>query len=155
MSYAVTERKRQERTKVDGGSSIEVISAGFKDGNMGKIMLNGNQVLTTANSESKIGLKEATMSSNYRKGDINKAAQLAIDGDVNSYFHTKCGADEWWSAQFGDRFVVSEVRIRNRIKGADATVRRLQKAEITIEGKHCGFLPESTPKETEWFTVKC
>lgn len=40
MSYAVVERKKEVRRKVEGGSSIEVVSAGFTDGNIGKIIVN-------------------------------------------------------------------------------------------------------------------
>lgn len=114
LSYATVEKKKETRAKVDGGSSIEVVSAGYKDGNLGKIMINGQQVLTTRNQSSKISMKGATMSSNYRKGDKNQAAALALDRNGKSYFHTKCGADEWWSAQFGDKYLVTEVRIQNR-----------------------------------------
>jgi hypothetical protein len=49
LSYAVVERKRTTRAKVDGGSSIEIVSAGFTDGNVGKIILNGKDILTTQN----------------------------------------------------------------------------------------------------------
>jgi len=48
------------------------------------------------------------MSSNYRRNDKDKAAALALEpsaGKSNNdhYFHTKCGKDEWWSAQFGGK----------------------------------------------------
>jgi len=142
LSYAVVERKRETRQKVDGGSSIEIVSAGFENGNVGKIILNGKEVLTTRNMDSTVKMQDAMMSSNYRKGDVSEEASLALNDDVNTYFHTKCEADEWWSAQFGNKFLVSEVQITNRLKGDDNVVRRLQKAEITVEGKHCGFLPE-------------
>jgi hypothetical protein len=69
LSYAVVERKRETRQKVEGGSSIEVVSAGYTDGNIAKIMLNGKQILTAKVPESKAPMKGATMSSNYRKGD--------------------------------------------------------------------------------------
>lgn len=46
MSYATVERKRTTKAKVDGGSSIEIISAGKGDGNVGKIMINGKDVMT-------------------------------------------------------------------------------------------------------------
>ena len=82
---------------------------------MGKILINGKHILTTAEFETKVEMKGATMSSNYRKGDKDKAAALAIDGDQTTYFHTKCGADEWWSAQFNERFMVTEVKIQNRL----------------------------------------
>lgn len=134
LSYATVEKKKEVRHKVDGGSSIEVVSAGWKDGNIAKIMLNGEQILTRRNSSSKVAMKGATMSSNYRKGDKNKAAALALDSDQKSYFHTKCGADEWWSAQFGDKYLVTEVKIQNRFQGHESSLRRLQNAEVTIEG---------------------
>jgi phosphotransferase system HPr-like phosphotransfer protein len=146
LSYAVVERKRQTRTKVDGGSSIEIISAGAKDGNLGKIMLNGKEVLTATNAHYLVPLEGATMSSNYRKGDVGKEASIALDADVNTNFHTKCGADEWWSAQFQGRFLVSEVQIANRATGPESSIRRLQKAEVTIEGQYCGTLPDNTPE---------
>jgi len=72
LSYAVVERKKEIRGKVDGGSSIEIVSANQKEGGMGKIILNGSQILTRSNSLYKVGLRGATMSSNYRKGDLNK-----------------------------------------------------------------------------------
>jgi hypothetical protein len=125
LSYATVERKKEVRGKVDGGSSIEIVSAGHNDGNMGKIILNGQQILTRSNSLYKVGLRGATMSSNYRKGDLNKEASLALDTNEKSYFHTKCGADEWWSAQFGDKYLVTEVRIQNRFKGHEGSLRRL------------------------------
>lgn len=90
--------------------------------------------MTASNSVGSIKMKGATMSSNYRKGDINKEAGLALDGNDKTYFHTKCGADEWWSAQFDHRVLVTEVRITNRFEGHDSSLRRLQKSEITIEG---------------------
>jgi outer membrane protein assembly factor BamA len=74
MSYAVVTKTTTKSTKVDGGSKIEVVSAGYKTGNIAKIMLNGNQVLTTRNSSGKVTMKEATMSSDYRKGDLNAHA---------------------------------------------------------------------------------
>jgi hypothetical protein len=74
LSYATVERKREKRAKVDGGSSIEVISAGSKDGNMSKIIINNEQIFAAASSTSAASLSGATMSSNYRKGDIGKAA---------------------------------------------------------------------------------
>jgi hypothetical protein len=43
-------------------------------------------------------MNDATMSSNYRRHDLNQQASLALDGNGKSYFHTKCGANEWWSA---------------------------------------------------------
>jgi len=122
---------------------------------MGKILINGKHILTTAEFETKVEMKGATMSSNYRKGDKDKAAALAIDGDQTTYFHTKCGADEWWSAQFNERFMVTEVKIQNRLAGAESSNRRLQKAEITVEGQFCANLPENTPGVGEWYTVKC
>lgn len=91
MSYAVVERKKVNRAKVDGGSSIDVLSAGFTKGNIGKILINNEQVFTAANALTKVNMKGATMSSNYLKGDKNKAAALALDSDGKSYFHTKCG----------------------------------------------------------------
>jgi hypothetical protein len=54
LSYAVVERKKTQRTKTENGSSIEVVSAGGKDGNVGKIMINDRQILTTSNSVSKV-----------------------------------------------------------------------------------------------------
>lgn len=125
MSYAVVERKRETRQKVEGGSSIEVVSAGLNDGNIAKIMLNGKQILTARVPESKAPMKGATMSSNYRKGDKDKAAAQAIDGDEKTFFHTKCGADEWWSAQFTDKYMVTEVKIQNRLQGNENSNRRL------------------------------
>lgn len=95
------------------------------------------------------------MSSNYRKGDKDEAAQQAIDNKKDSYFHTKCGADEWWAAQFKHRIMVTEVKIQNRNHGNETSNRRLQKAEITVEGQYCGSLPENTPGVLEWYTVKC
>jgi len=53
LSYATVERKREKRAKVDGGSSIEVISAGSKDGDMAKIIINNQQVFTATNSETR------------------------------------------------------------------------------------------------------
>jgi len=102
LSYATVERKRETRSRVEGGSSIEVVSAGYTTGNIAKIMLNGKQILTARTPESKVPMKGATMSTNYRKGDKDQAAAAAIDNDEKTYFHTKCGADEWWSAQFND-----------------------------------------------------
>lgn len=146
MSYATTERKRVTKAKVDGGSSIEIISAGAKDGNVGKVIINGKEVMTAKNLSSDIKLKSATMSSNYRKGDLNTEASIALDGNDATYFHTKCGADEWWSAGFGEgKFLVTEVHIHNRKSGDDATIERLAKSEITIEGQYCGKLPDKTP----------
>jgi len=118
-------------------------------------MINSQQILTTTNSLQKVALRSANMSSNYRKGDTKAAASLAIDKAANTYFHTKCGADEWWSAQFGARFQVTEVRIQNRSQGNKSDLRRLQKAEVTVEGQYCGSLPADTHKAGEWFTVKC
>lgn len=74
------------------------------------------------------------MSSNYRKGDLDKEAALALNRDQKSYFHTKCGEDEWWSGQFKYRTLVTEVRIQNRPEGADNSIKRLSKSEITVEG---------------------
>jgi len=101
-------------------------------------------------------MKSATMSSNYRKGDLNKEAALALDSDGKSFFHTKCGKSEWWSAHFDSRYLVTEVRIQNRPRqGHESSLRRLQKAEVTIEGQFCGNLPDNTPGSAEWYTVKC
>jgi hypothetical protein len=41
MSYATVTKTTTKSTKVDGGSKIEVVSAGYKDGNIAKIILNG------------------------------------------------------------------------------------------------------------------
>jgi hypothetical protein len=156
LSYAVVERKRETRTKVDGGSSIEIVSAGFKDGNVGKIILNGKDIMTTRNTGGDIKMKDATMSSNYRKGDLNEHASIALDGDEKTYFHTKCGADEWWSASFGDKFLVTEVQIQNRPTGHPNSIKRLRQSEITIEGQYCGTIPDVDGAEgTKWYTVKC
>lgn len=140
LSYAVVERKKEKRTKVDGGSSIEIVSAGLRDGNVGKVILNGKELFTTMNLETAAKMKDATMSSNYRKSDAAKDAALALDDTPNkkSFFHTKCGSDEWWSAQFAERMLVTEVKIQNRQTGGDNTIRRLQKSEITVEGQYCG-----------------
>jgi len=51
--------------------------------------------------------------------------------------------------------MVTEVRIQNRLQGNENSNRRLQKAEITVEGQFCGYLPENTPGVGEWYTVKC
>ena len=110
MSYAVVERKKQVRRKVDGGSMIEVVSAGKTEGDIAKIMVNNQQVLTTHNSENS-GFAGATMSSNYRKGDLDAEAGIALGKDATTYFHTKCGEDEWWSAKFNYKTLVTEVRI--------------------------------------------
>lgn len=40
LSYATVEKKRERRAKVDGGSSIEVVSSGSKEGNLAKIIIN-------------------------------------------------------------------------------------------------------------------
>jgi hypothetical protein len=56
------------------------------------------------------------MSTNYRSTDPAADAALALnnDEDHTAYFHTKCGTDEWWAAEFGGRFLVSEIHITNR-----------------------------------------
>jgi hypothetical protein len=57
------------------------------------------------------------MSSNYRRNISQKAgAAQALDSSKGktTYFHTKCGKDEWWSAQFGGKVQVEYVRIQNR-----------------------------------------
>jgi len=155
LSYAHVERKKEIRGKVDGGSSIDVVSGGFDSGNIAKIIINNEQVFTTTNIVSKANMKGATMSSNYLKGDLNKAAALALDTDGNTHFHTKCGKNEWWSAHFDSRYLITEVKIRNSHHKDESSLRRLQKAEVTIEGQFCGNLPENTPGTAEWYTVKC
>jgi len=44
---------------------------------------------------------------------LNEAAALALDASSgkSTYFHTKCGKDEWWSADFGGHVQVESVRI--------------------------------------------
>jgi hypothetical protein len=56
------------------------------------------------------------MSSQYRKSKLNEDAAIALDQTPNkkTYFHTKCNSDEWWSAQFADKMLVTEVQIQNR-----------------------------------------
>lgn len=102
----------------------------------------------------KVGMSGALMSSNYRKGDISKEAAIALNGDDKSYFHTKCAQDEWWSAQFKHKTLVTEVRIFNRNDGHGHTMNRLAKSLVLVEGKECGSLPDKTPG-AEWYTVKC
>lgn len=114
LSYATVERKKEKRARVDGGSHLEIVSAGFTNGNLAKIIVNNEQVLTAANSLSGIKMSGAQMSSNYRKGDAEASAAYALDGDAQTYFHTKCGEDEWWAAHFDHKTLVTEVRIRNR-----------------------------------------
>ena len=68
------------------------------------------------------------MSSNYRSGDADVAAAQAIDSKTDSYFHTKCGMDEWWAANLNNRFLVTEVRIQNRFQGNTSSNKRLEGA---------------------------
>lgn len=84
------------------------------------------------------------MSTNYRKGDAAAEAAIALDGNDQTYFHTKCGADEWWSADFGGRFLVTEVHISNRPTGHPESIKRLNKSEITVEGQYCGTVENVT-----------
>jgi hypothetical protein len=156
LSYAVVERKKEVRRKVDGGSMIEVVSAGREQGNVAKIIVNNQQILTAHNSMGS-SLNSATMSSNYRKGDLDAEAAIALDKNEKTYFHTKCGEDEWWSAQFNHKTLVTEVKIQNRADGDDATIKRLSNAEITVEGQYCGSIPKISEAKRggEWFTVKC
>jgi len=96
------------------------------------------------------------MSSNYRKGSNEEGAALALDSsDKKSYFHTKCGKNEWWSALFNGKYQVFKVRIQNRISGAPNSQRRLEGAEVTIEGRTCGFIPDSTPENGLWYDIVC
>lgn len=105
-------------------------------------------------------MKDADISSNYRKGDKKKEAFKALDKIVdaasgNGYFHTKCGSDEWWSASFGGQFMITGVRITNRVGGHTSTIKRLSKAEVTIEGQLCGNLPDRLTKSGEKIDLTC
>lgn len=88
------------------------------------------------------------MSTNYRSTDPAADAALALnnDEDHTAYFHTKCGTDEWWAAEFGGRFLVSEIHITNRKNGGPNTMKRLNKSEITVEGQYCGVVEDVTDK---------
>ena len=146
---------------VDGGSAISIISGGLGEGNMGKVIVNDKQIMTINHNQQKVPMKDADISSNYRKGDKKAEAFKAIDKEVGEgaggagYFHTKGGADEWWSAQFGGNYMVTSVRIRNRVGGGEDTYRRLSKAEVTVEGQLCGNLPDNLTKSGEYITVTC
>jgi hypothetical protein len=110
MSYATVETTTTKAAKVDGGSRIEIVSAGLKHGNVGKIMLNGEQVLTTRNAAAAVKMSGATMSSSFSNGDVKVDAEIALK-DSDEHFHTKCGEDEWWSALFGGKFKVHKIKI--------------------------------------------
>jgi hypothetical protein len=67
---------------VKGGSQIEVESAGFTEGNYSLIKVNGEQVMTIQNKLSTATMSEATMSSNYRNGDLNEEASIPINANA-------------------------------------------------------------------------
>jgi hypothetical protein len=64
----------------------------------------------------------------------------------------------WWKASFvnGEHYV-TEVQIQNRSDNLESA-KRLGGTEVTISGKVCGKLPQSTPFKPDtdhWWTVKC
>jgi hypothetical protein len=67
----------------------------------------------SCSSDEKIELRDSTMSSHSRGGDVKKESLIALDGDKKTYIHTNCGEDEWWSAKFPGKYTVKEVRIQN------------------------------------------
>jgi hypothetical protein len=62
-------------------------------------------------SDTRVSLRDSTMSSHSRGGDVKKESLIALDGDQKTYIHTNCGEDEWWSANFAGRFTVNKVRV--------------------------------------------
>jgi len=88
-------------------------------------------------------LTGALASSNYAPHSTFKCceASRALDDDPASFFHTVPGIGEWWKADFKEGpFTVTSVKIQNRASSEE----RLGGAEVLIDERLCGTLPEET-----------
>jgi hypothetical protein len=79
-------------------------------------------------------------------------AKSAIDGNKDSFAHTRMGRGHWWSAQFvGGEKLVTKVVIENR---RDCCGDRLRGTQVYIGRNYCGTLPNRTYTKRQ-YTVDC
>ena len=87
--------------------------------------------------------------------EYSSHAASALDGNEMTYIHTRKGINEFWGAILAHKAYVNEVRIQGRHEYVELN-QSLSKAEITVDGKLCGNLPENIEKVASvWFTVTC
>lgn len=62
--------------------------------------------------------KTATQSSTYNNNESQDGPHLAVDGNQNSFTHTKCnqaGINQWWKVDLEEVYTISSVSITNRL----------------------------------------
>jgi hypothetical protein len=101
-----------------------------------------------------VKLMNAKLSSQWKwkhRGMYLKA-ENAIDGNKDSFAHTRMGRGHWWYASFegGDKLVTG-VRIQNRM---DCCGDRLRKTQVYIGRSYCGALPDKTYTKRSYY-VQC
>jgi hypothetical protein len=79
-------------------------------------------------------------------------AERGMDKNPNTFFHTKQGVNQYWTAHFkkGKQYV-GKIRIKNR---PDSAGERLRKARVEVDGKTCGSLPNATSNGA-WYDIRC
>ena len=59
-------------------------------------------------------------------------ASTAVDGSIDTYFHTLCLSNQWWRVDFGQERHIELVQINNRVVGHIDTLGRLETSTIRV-----------------------
>lgn len=92
----------------------------------GKIVQVGSETSSKINL-CRLGNAIATQSSRY--SETQYAAQNAIDGDMNTFNHTKFGVGEWWQVVLGQLSFIDNIVIINR---RDCCQNRFSRVKLDI-----------------------